>query len=300
MSLHLVTYDKVGFHYTNGAGEATSRRILDNVCLNIRKGEFVTVVGPSGCGKSTLLNLILGSRKPTAGIVTLDGVPVDRVDGNRGVVFQDYSLFPHLTVLDNIALGILLEQTTLPERLLRLPKYWRVLREARARAREYVKKIGLSDADAKKYPHELSGGMRQRVAIAAAVILQPKILVMDEPNSALDDSTRREIQAFTIQQWEDFDLTVLFVTHNVEEAVHLGTRLIGLSQHWCEDDGKTCDGARIVTDILLPRADENRRLDHTFVEIMKHIREEVLDDTKRIPTSKFRLEHPDVVKMITV
>lgn len=294
---YLVKFNGVDFRYPDLGGRPSGRKILMGIDLQIRRGEFTTIVGPSGCGKSSLLNLVTGFHRPCAGMVSLDESEVTCVDGHRGIVFQDYSVYPHLTVIDNVALGIVMDKTTLPQRLLFLPKSWKVWREAREKAKFYLDKIGLSLADGKKYPGALSGGMRQRVAFAAALITEPKIMLMDEPNSALDDRTRREMQAFTIQQWRDLGLTILYVTHNVEEAVHLGTRILGLTQYWKEDSAtEGAEGARVVMDLSLPRASEGRRLDSDFVDVMKWIRADVLDTTKLLPRSQFRLEHPDVVR----
>ena len=177
------------------------------------KGELVTIVGPSGCGKSTLLRIVASLAPhfpPTKGEVKVFGKPVECAGSDRGLVDQKYSLLPHLTVWDNIAFGLRLKGMGRKER--------------RARACEWVKKVGLEGSE-DKYPSELSGGMQQRVSIAATLILGPKILLMDEPFGALDPRIRLRMQELLIQLWKEQEGTVFLVTHSVEEAVYLGDRL---------------------------------------------------------------------------
>ena len=176
-------------------------------------GELVTIVGPSGCGKSTLLRIIAGLKPhfpPTAGEVQVLGRPVQNAGPDRGLVDQKYSLLPHLNVIENVAFGL---------KLRGLPR-----KERRDRAREWVKKVGLDGCD-DKYPSELSGGMQQRVAIAATLILEPRILLMDEPFGALDPGIRLRMQELLIELWREQEDTVFLVTHSVEEAVYLGDRV---------------------------------------------------------------------------
>src|SRR5204863_9882695 len=176
-------------------------------------GELVTIVGPSGCGKSTLLRIIAGLKPhfpPTRGDVHVFGKPVQEAGPDRGLVDQKYSLLPHLTVWDNIAFGLRLKGIGYKER--------------RARACEWVTKVGLEGSE-DKYPSELSGGMQQRVSIAATLILGPKILLMDEPFGALDPRIRLRMQELLIQLWKEQEGTVFLVTHSVEEAVYLGDRV---------------------------------------------------------------------------
>src|SRR5215510_7256527 len=169
---YLMNFQDVEVSYpTNENGGR--RVILNNLDLNIRPGEFLSVVGPTGCGKSTLLRLILGSQFPTRGQVLLDGQPITSVSRDRGIVFQKYSLFPHLTVLENIAYGPLLEHTSITQRVLHTPAYRRVRQQSFEEARHYLDRIGLNAMDSAKYPYELSGGMQQRVAIAQALMMQP-------------------------------------------------------------------------------------------------------------------------------
>jgi len=179
------------------------------------KGEFITILGPSGCGKSTVLRLIAGLRPqhpPTEGTVLVGGQPVACPGPDRSMVFQDYTSFDNRTVEDNVAFG--LECRGVPAR------------ERRARAREWIAKVGLDVArDATKYPGELSGGMRQRVAIARTLILSPRIILMDEPFGALDPTTRLHMQALLVELWKEAQATVFFVTHSIEEALYLGDRV---------------------------------------------------------------------------
>jgi ABC-type nitrate/sulfonate/bicarbonate transport system ATPase subunit len=176
-------------------------------------GELITIVGPSGCGKSTLLRIIAGLKPhfpPTSGEVLVLNKPVKEPGPDRGLVDQKYSLPPHLNVLENVAFGLKLRGVARSERM---PK-----------AAEWVKKVGLEGSE-KKYPSELSGGMQQRVAIAATLILQPRILLMDEPFGALDPGIRLRMQELLIQLWNEQQSTVFLVTHSVEEAVYLGDRV---------------------------------------------------------------------------
>jgi NitT/TauT family transport system ATP-binding protein len=190
---------------------------IEDVCFVVEDapnvGELVTVVGPSGCGKSTLLRILAGLKPhfpPTKGEVLVLGKPVREAGPDRGLVDQKYSLLPHLTVLENVAFGLRLRGISRSERT--------------ERACEWVKKVGLDGCE-KKFPSELSGGMQQRVAIAATLILQPRILLMDEPFGALDPGIRLRMQELLIELWKEQQSTVFLVTHSVEEAVYLGDRV---------------------------------------------------------------------------
>jgi NitT/TauT family transport system ATP-binding protein len=179
------------------------------------KGEFIAILGPSGCGKSTVLRLIAALRPhfpATEGTVLVGGKPVETPGPDRSMVFQDYTSFDNRTVEDNVAFG--LECRGMPAG------------ERRERAREWIAKVGLDvKRDAQKYPTELSGGMRQRVAIARTLILSPRIILMDEPFGALDPTTRLHMQALLVDLWREAQATVFFVTHSIEEAVYLGDRV---------------------------------------------------------------------------
>ena len=182
-------------------------------------GEFISILGPSGCGKSTILRLIAGLRPQypaTSGGVLVAGESVKGPGADRGMVFQDYTAFDNRTVLDNVAFGLECRGVDSEERY--------------AKAREWITKVGLDvERDQYKYPHQLSGGMRQRVAIARTLILSPRIILMDEPFGALDPVTRLQMQDLLVGMWRDLEATVFFVTHSIEEAVYLGDRVYILS-----------------------------------------------------------------------
>lgn len=176
-------------------------------------GEFVAILGPSGCGKSTVLSLIAGlepSFPPTTGVVKTRGQVVTKPGPDRGMVFQSYSSFPAYTVLENVAFGLMLQGVPREER--------------EDRAAEWIKKVRLAGSE-HKYPHQLSGGMRQRVAIARSLVLHPRIILMDEPYGALDRVTRWEMQDLLVELWEEVQATVFLVTHDIAEAVYLGDRI---------------------------------------------------------------------------
>jgi NitT/TauT family transport system ATP-binding protein len=203
-----------------GGGSTTAIRDITFQVVNKPKvGEFISLLGPSGCGKSTILRLIAGLRPQfpaTTGTVKVMGKPVEGPGPDRGMVFQDYTSFDNRTVLDNIAFGLECAGVSRKER--------------EARAREWIGKVGLNPTrDAEKYPHQLSGGMRQRVAIARTLILSPNIILMDEPFGALDPATRLNMQDLLINLWRQQEETVFFVTHSVEEAVFLGDRIFILA-----------------------------------------------------------------------
>jgi NitT/TauT family transport system ATP-binding protein len=283
----------------NGNGPHGRHVVLNNVGLNVRAGEFLSLVGPTGCGKSTVLRLILGSQFPTHGKVLVEGQPVTGVTRDRGIVFQKYSLFPHLRVLENIAFGPLLERTTMLQRVLHTPAYRRIRRQFLEQAQEYLGRIGLNPGDGEKYPYELSGGMQQRVAIAQALMMQPKILLMDEPFGALDHNRRLEMQLWILEQWENYRMTIIFVTHDLEEACYVGTRVLGLSQYWSDNQGKPGVGAVIVTDLPTP-GDHPKptavRSTIAFHALLEQVRHDTLDPDNRQRLEHFNLAHQDALK----
>jgi NitT/TauT family transport system ATP-binding protein len=203
----------LGKRYASTQGEVEALR---NINFKVHRREFICVLGPSGCGKSTLVRTLAGLEKHSSGEVLLDGKPVQGPGQDRGMVFQGYSLFPWLTVKKNVMFG--------PE------MNGRDRDEAEKDARLWLDLVGLEKfADA--YPHQLSGGMRQRVAIARALVNQPRILLMDEPFGALDAMTRAKMQAHLLDIWRNIDITVLFITHDLDEAIFLADRILVLKAH---------------------------------------------------------------------
>jgi len=187
---------------------------LENVSLRIESGQFVCLVGPSGCGKSTTLNVVAGFLKPNQGQVLVDGRVVQGQGMDRGIVFQEYALFPWRTAIQNVEFG--LEMKKIPPA------------ERRETAMRYLSMVKL-DRFANTYPHHLSGGMKQRVAIARALAYDPKVLLLDEPFGALDALTREELQTLVVELWQQTQKTILYVTHNLSEAVYLSDRTIVLT-----------------------------------------------------------------------
>ena len=188
-------------------------RVVDDVSYAIRDGEFVSVIGPSGCGKTTMLNIVAGFVQPTSGRVLLDGVPVREPGPDRGVIFQEYGVFPWLTVRQNIAFGLNLRASRVPEA------------ERDEVVQRYMGLMGLADfADA--WPKTLSGGMRQRLAIARAYAVRPEFLLMDEPFGALDAQTRSAMQDLLLEVLQAEGKTVMLITHSVEEAIYLSNRIV--------------------------------------------------------------------------
>jgi NitT/TauT family transport system ATP-binding protein len=192
------------------AAEDTEVLALDGLTLDIEPREFLTLLGPSGCGKSTLLNILAGFEKPDAGKVLLNGVPIERPGPDRGVVFQDYALFPWLNIQQNVEYGL---------REKGLAKS-----ETHAIAQRFLAMVGLSGFE-RRFPHELSGGMRQRVALIRVLAIDPKILLMDEPFAAVDAQTRMILQEELQRLWMQTLKTVVFVTHSVDEAIYLADRV---------------------------------------------------------------------------
>lgn len=207
-----VTIERVSKLYASADNEPTWA-LLD-ISHSISSGEFLCAIGPSGCGKTTLLNLIAGFIMPTRGSLLFDGAPITGPMPQRGVVFQDYALFPWLNARRNVEFGLKMQGVPRAER--------------RRKAEETLDLVGLAHA-ADRYPFELSGGMRQRVAVARALVNQPRILLMDEPFAAVDSLTRASLQSELLRIWTELEITILFVTHNIEEAVFLGDRILVMS-----------------------------------------------------------------------
>ncbi|MDI9617126.1 MAG: ABC transporter ATP-binding protein [Methanothrix sp.] len=231
--------------------DGKSMEVLRDISMSVDEGEFVCFIGPSGCGKTTLLRIIAGLEFPSSGSVLLDGAPIRGPGPERGMVFQEYSLFPWRTVLDNVAFG---------------PEIRGVPKEERYRlAREYLKMVGLERFES-RYPHELSGGMKQRVAIARALVNNPKALLMDEPFGALDAQTRNVMQSELLRIWEQERKTIIFVTHSVDEAIYLGDRIIVFSAR----PGRVKE----IIEIDLPRPRKRTSLE------VNTIRDKILQDLR--------------------
>jgi NitT/TauT family transport system ATP-binding protein len=213
----VVRFDRVSKIYAEGTSKEFTaiRDVTFSVEDLTGKGEFICMLGPSGCGKSTVLRMIAGlepQHPPTIGTVEVFGKPVEEPGADRGMVFQAYTSFDHRTVLQNIVFGLECRGMGRAER--------------EELGREWIGKVGLSvKKDAGKYPHQLSGGMQQRVAIARTLILKPRIILMDEPFGALDPVTRAQMQDMLVALWREVEATVFFVTHSIEEAVYLGDRV---------------------------------------------------------------------------
>jgi NitT/TauT family transport system ATP-binding protein len=198
----------------SGLNSSSALEVFADISFEIADGEFVSVIGPSGCGKSTILNIVAGLDRASGGAVSVDGRAVDGPGLDRGVVFQEFALFPWLTVLDNISFGL---------RSMGLPA-----EERRRRARRYVDLVGLANF-ADYHPNRLSGGMRQRVGIGRALAIEPALLLMDEPFGALDAQTREGMQQALTRIWQETRKTVLFITHDIGEAVYLSDRVLVMS-----------------------------------------------------------------------
>ena len=204
-----------GLEKAFGRGEARTT-ILDKLSFEVHRREFLCVVGPSGCGKSTLIRIVAGLDEATGGEVLLDGQQVEGPGPDRGMVFQGYTLFPWLTVKGNVMFGLEMRGKS--------------SRDAEKEAHQWLDLVGL-DEFAEAYPHELSGGMKQRVAIARALANEPRILIMDEPFGALDAQTRAQMQSYLLQIWKSVDVTILFITHDLDEAAYLSDRILVMGAH---------------------------------------------------------------------
>ncbi len=233
--------------------------VLHDINIQIVQGQFVSLVGPSGCGKSTLLNAILGTVPPKSGTIKAGGVPVLGPNRNVGMVYQHRSLYDFMTTEQNVAFGLMLDQTNLWQRLF-MPWHWWPLRKKHLReARALLDKFKLGHAH-KHFPDELSGGMKQRVSVAQSLIMKPKILLLDEPFSALDEAMKREFQEMLLglyqenleakRKGEDPPYTVIMITHSIEQAFYVSDRIIGLSKNWFQQLKK---GQEVVINGL-PRA----------------------------------------------
>ena len=242
----IVKIDHVEKIYQGRSGEVVA---LNGVDMEIRENEFVCVVGPSGCGKSTLLNIIAGLERPTSGRVCVKGKEVVNPGSERGVIFQQYALFPWLTVKKNVKFGLKLRGVKEPE--------------LSAIADKYIRLVGL-DEFGDSYPKELSGGMKQRVAIARAYAVNPEILLMDEPFGALDAQTRTQLQTELLETWEKEKKTCFFITHDVEEAIILAQRVVIMSAR----PGRVKE--IVPVNIPYPRTQETK-MTKEFLDLKVHV-----------------------------
>ncbi|BCS43038.1 lauroyl acyltransferase [Pseudomonas amygdali pv. tabaci str. ATCC 11528] len=240
--------------------------VLEGLNLDVAEGEFCTLVGASGCGKSTFLRLLLGQETPSRGLITLDGKALrNEPDASRGVVFQRYSVFPHLSVLDNVALGLELPRSAWLGRL-----FGQAKSEAREHAAQLLGKVGLGHA-LDKYPTQLSGGMQQRLAIAQALIMKPRVLLLDEPFGALDPGIRKDMHHLLLNLWRETKLTVFMVTHDLSEGFNLGTRLLVFDKVRHDPHEPGAYGARITYDIPL---NSERRAERAAIDSLLNVSEE--------------------------
>jgi NitT/TauT family transport system ATP-binding protein len=250
-----VQFDHVSLTFDTAKGKLN---VVDDVTYDIRDGDFVAIIGPSGCGKTTMMSMLAGFQKPTAGNVLFDGTPVKGPGPERGVIFQEYGVFPWLTVKQNIAFGLTLKANHVPAA------------EREAICEHYLELMGLSDF-ANSYPKHLSGGMRQRLAIARAYAVKPQFLLMDEPFGALDAQTRANMQNLLLKVLETEGKTVLLITHSVEEAIYLASRIVVV----------TARPARIREIIDVPFAyprDESIQERPEYSALRNHVRELVMKE----------------------
>jgi NitT/TauT family transport system ATP-binding protein len=280
-------------------------RILHDVNLKVLRGSIVALVGPSGCGKSTLLRAIVGTHPPEEGEILVfsgnhgrHGIVARQPGRDRGIVYQKYTLFPFLTALQNVAFGLMLDETSPLFRCFRPLKWRRLRKRYMTQAMAFLDKVGLADA-ANLFPSEMSGGMQQRVAIAQALVMHPEILLFDEPFGALDEATREDLQRMLLMldvenrqalaKGEKPPYTMIIVTHELNEAIYIGERVIGLSQHWdWRSEGITePPGSTIVYDQCAPvcSPDDDRDFE-SFAKQRKQIRETVFDPNGRQPRDR--------------
>jgi NitT/TauT family transport system ATP-binding protein len=253
--IHRAQFDGVSLEFNTPKGKL---RVVEDVSYDINDGDFIAVIGPSGCGKTTMMSMLAGFQKPTSGKVLFDGQPVKGPGPERGVIFQEYGVFPWLTVKENIAFGLKLKANHV------------AVTERDQICEHYLALMGLSDF-ANSYPKHLSGGMRQRLAIARAYAVKPQFLLMDEPFGALDAQTRANMQNLLLKVLATEGKTVMLITHSVEEAIYLASRIVVV----------TARPARIKAIIDVPFGyprDESLQERPEFGELRSHIRELVMSE----------------------
>lgn len=286
MSDYALEIQEVGHSYG-------THQVLKHVNLKVKHGQFVGLVGGSGCGKSTLFRAILGTHPPTEGIITAEGNPVTKPTRDVGIVYQHYSLYDFLTAKENVAFGPLLDQTNLPYRTFR-PFAWKKLyKQMLEESEQLLAEFGLENA-ANNYPSGLSGGMKQRVAIAQAIIMHPKVLLLDEPFGALDEITRQDLQVMLLTLYQKNleakkegkvpPYTVILVTHELNEAFYIADRVVGLSQH----HGNDFKGATVTYDkpvpIFAPDAPRNFGI---FFDQKEELKKVVFNEESKVVGNQF-------------
>ena len=240
---------------------------LDDISFSVHRREFICVIGPSGCGKSTLIRIIAGLETQTSGNILLDSQPIEKPGSDRGMVFQSYTLFPWLTIKKNVMFGLMISKTN--------------RRKAATEAMDWLELVGLSEF-ADLYPHQLSGGMKQRVAIARALANQPRILLMDEPFGALDAQTRAQMQSYLLQIWRSIDITIVFITHDLEEAIYVADRILVL--------GANPGYLQEIVEVPVPRPrTPDQFLSPEFLSTKKHL-EDLINPEKRLISEKIPIQ----------
>lgn len=252
--------------------DGSSRRVLDGISFGVKRREFLSIIGPSGCGKSTLIRIAAGLETVTSGHFLLDGKKVSGTSAERGMVFQKYTLFPWLSVKQNVMFGLISSGYG--------------SNDAEESALQWLQIVGL-EKYAEYYPKQLSGGMQQRVAIARALAPQPRVLLMDEPFGALDAQTRSHMQKYLLEVWKNIDITILFVTHDLDEAVFLSDRILTLQAN----PGKVKE--LVTVDVPRPRTEES-----LFLPEFKTLRSHVEDLIHPVSEKKPEEETFNIVNMV--
>ncbi|MGI1679807.1 MAG: ABC transporter ATP-binding protein [Cellvibrionaceae bacterium] len=245
--------------------------VLEQINCTVEEGDFITIVGASGCGKTTFLNMLLGTESISRGAILIDGKPIiDEPNADRGIVFQRYSVFPHLTVVQNVMLSREFEQSAVISRCFGSRK-----KKIKDEALEMIEAVGLSHAQ-DKYPHELSGGMQQRLAIAQALIKKPRILLLDEPFGALDPGIRADMHQLVLSLWKKYKLTIFMITHDLKEGFYLGTRLWVFDKYRHDPHEPNAYGAMITYDFPVEndkRVDPDTLVNLDSLDNLEHIDE---------------------------
>ena len=255
-----IFYKEKKFFDFYSKGNRSGFEAIKDINLEIEKNKFVSIIGPSGCGKSTLLNLIAGLQTPTSGKIIIDGQAIKGPGPDRGVIFQNYALMPWLTTIENIQFAL---NTVFPAK---------TKADVKERARKYLRMVGLEKAS-NKFPKELSGGMKQRVAIARALSINPNMLLMDEPFGALDALTRSYLQDELLSIWRKNKVTVVLITHSIEEALLLSDKIVLMSSG---------PSAIISVDLERPRDREKIEQDPTYLKIKMRLEKHLLRETRAV------------------